>query len=158
MPDLSYPATLPGPVAWRHKRYESREMRNLREPANANRLRFRDYGAEAQVEWVYTPAQMAIWKAWCEGALATQLARLRWFSAPLPGRGGPFVVRVARYMAPPRRTHFAVGYWRVSAVLCVRGNTVIPQQDIAVTDPGGFELREDGTRELREDSTNELRG
>lgn len=158
MADLAYPSTLPGPTGWRHKRIESRQLRDLRDPANVNRLRARDYGANAQAEWIYTPAEMAIWKAWFEGVLSTQAARLRWFTARLPGRGGAST-RVVRYMGPPQRQHVGQGNWRVTANLYVRGLAVNPQQD--ATALGGtetFELREDGTFELREDATFELRG
>jgi hypothetical protein len=156
--DLIYPVGLPGPVSWRQKTVDRRQMRDMRNPANANRIRWRDLGINASAEWVYSPAQMAIWKEWYEGPLAAQVARLRYFNAVLPGRGGS-TGRVARYVTPPRRVHVGPGCWRVSAELYIRGvgNTV--QQDATVAgDTGGFELREDSTFELREDSTFELRG
>jgi hypothetical protein len=136
---------------------ERRQMRDLRAPANANRIRSRELGINVRAAWVYNAAEMAAWKAWLEGPLAAQVARLRFWNALLPGRGG-VLSRVARYMEPPQREYLGQGLWRITAQLYVRGLSVAAQQDIAVTDPGGFELREDGGRELREDNANELRG
>jgi hypothetical protein len=158
MADLLYPVDLPGPAAWRQNRIERRQMRDLREPADANRLRSRELGLNVDAEWAYEAAQMAAWKAWFEGALATQAARLRYFTAPLPGRGG-ILPRVARYMAAPQRVYVGGGIWRITAPLYVRGLSVSPQQSAtAAGDPAGTELREDLGRELREDNSAELRG
>lgn len=158
MADALYPATLPGPSSWVQQAPERRALHTLREPTSQARTRWRDGGRQAQAEWIYNAAEMATWKAWHEGPLATQGARLRWFSAVLPGRGGD-IARTARYMAPPQRTALGNGLWRVSAPLYVRGAGVVPQQD-ATTAGGttGTELREDGGIELREDGGNELRG
>jgi hypothetical protein len=157
MPSLTYPGTLPGPTAWQIKPDERRQGREMREPSNAFRLRSLDYGADVQAEWIYSAAEMAIWRAWFEGASATQLARNRWFTATVPGPGGA-VDRVLRYVTPPAREYLTNGVFKVSATLRVRGTGVAPQQDITAPGADSFELREDGTRELREDGTYELRG
>ena len=134
-------------------------MRDLRDPADTNRIRFRERAYDVQAEWIYTPAEMAIWKAWFEGTLESQVARLKYFNAPLPGRGGGRIERVARYMSPPKRVHISHGHWRITADLFVRGTSAVVQMASTVPgSTGGFELREDGSFELREDSTFELRG
>lgn len=159
MADLIQPATLPSPSEWEQQANERRLMRSLREPANAARLRSRELLLRVSAAWVYSAVEMGVWVAWYEGALATQLARLRWFVAPLPGRGG-VLSRAARYMEPPQREYLGAGIWRVSAPLQVRDVVgALPQQ--AATVPGApesFELREDGSFELREDGSFELRG
>jgi hypothetical protein len=157
MADLLYPASLPGPDTWRQQRVDRRQMRDMRQPANANRLRWRDLGTNASATWVYPAEKMSIWMAWYEGALADQAARLRWFTAPLPGRGGA-IARVARYVTPPKRVHCGAGLWKISADLYIRGASVTPQGEVSVADTGGFELREDDSIELREDGDYELRG
>jgi hypothetical protein len=111
---------------------ERRQMRDLREPPNANRIRSRGLGINARAAWVYTAAEMAAWKAWFEGPLATQVARLRFWNAPLPGRGG-VLTRVARYMEPPQREYLGQGLWRITAPLYVRGLSVAVQQEAAAT-------------------------
>ena len=123
MAALNYPATLPSPTAWRVRPDERRVLRTLREPANANRLRSTDYGSTVDAEWIYTAAEMAVGKAWYEGAAIDQVDRLRQFNAALPGRGG-IVARVARYLTPPQRTLLGNGVWRVTAQLRVRAALV----------------------------------
>lgn len=159
MADLLYPTGLPGPqMPWRQKRVERRQLRTLREPANFNVVRWRDVPVIAQAQYLYNEAEMAIWAPWRTGALATQAARHRYWTAPLPGRGG-VINRVARYLVAPQCTYLGEGIWRVNVPLYVRGASVAPQQDAtAAGDPGGEVLREDGTAVLREDGSSVLRG
>jgi hypothetical protein len=159
MPNLVYPPSLPGPAyPWQQQRVERRMLRALREPANAARARSRDPVVMVpSATWTYSAAEMEYWRVWFEGAGPTQAARLRWFSAVLPGRGG-LIARVARYMAAPERALLGNGLWRVTAPLCIRGAGVAPQQDATVEAPESFELREGGDFELREADTFELRG
>lgn len=123
MPLIEYPASLPPPSGFPFAR---REGRALPQGAGneAPRARMRDAIVDADsVRWRYSPAEMAIWRAWFE---ATLLNGQLWFAATLPGRGG-WLPRVARYIGEQLQlTHLGAGYWEVSCRLELRGLSAAP--------------------------------
>lgn len=124
MPLIAYPSVLPGPQA--PLRLVPRERRAVPgiEGAFAPRSRQRDFsGGLYEATWVYSPSEMAIWRAWFQDDL---LYGHRWFADELPLDGG-FSTRVVRYVGEQRREHLAVGIYRITATLEVRGASELPQ-------------------------------
>lgn len=124
MPASVYPETLPGPlpgsIAPRVRRADS----SLPGPVVA-RPRQRDgAGAAHEYSYVYTAAEMAVWRDWYADELRHGR---RWFSAVLPGRGG-LSSRVARYTAV-RQSYLGGGIYRIAASLELRGASVSPQYE-----------------------------
>ena len=124
MPAIEYPASLPPPSALP---IAARERRAVPSGAGneAPRARARDAIVDAQaVRWVYSPEEMATWRAWFQDTL---LEGQLWFAATLPGRGG-WATRVARYIGEELQlAHLGAGIWEVTCRLELRGLSQPPQ-------------------------------
>ena len=123
MTALVYPAMLAAPRSVVLRPTERRALSDLEAGSPQARQRQRDFLARLQCDWTYSAAQMEAWLAWHDTDLA---GGLRWFSAPLPGRGG-WLPRVVRYLGPVKRERLAGGHWRLSAELELRGVSAAPQ-------------------------------
>lgn len=124
MTAIVYPASLPAPAAWPTVARERRAGSDGDGIKAAPRARSRDRIADVEVQWFYTPAQMAVWVAWYEQTL---LNGARWFAVRAPGPGG-WLQRVCRYRtATVKREPLGGGHWRVSAQLEQRGRSVPPR-------------------------------
>jgi hypothetical protein len=124
MPAVVYPSTLPAPQAgWAALPRE----RAARSPLPGNpqaRARSRDAIVDvSSATWVYSPAEMAVWRPWWHTTLKDgQL----WFLAVAPGAGG-YISRVMRYRpASVQVTPLGRGIARVQAELEMRGRSAAP--------------------------------
>lgn len=122
MPELQYPAVLPGPSAWATAGPDRRAGSSL--PGNsAQRARWRDRVRDVDAQWIYTAEEMAVWVAWFDETL---LKGQRLFTASVPGDGG-LQDRALRYrVSSVRREALARGNYRVSARLQERGLSAAP--------------------------------
>jgi len=108
-----YPSELPGPKTWQETPAERRAGSGLRESGQW-RPRSREYHAEASAEWIYSVAEMAIWKDWFE---ASALDGLAWVVMRSPGVGG-LALRLMRYQdGTVKRTNLGRGLYAVSATM-----------------------------------------
>ena len=128
-----YPAGLPAPRSWILSPSERRALRGVRAPSDLARNRGRDFNARVQAEWLYGPEQLAEWLDWYEVELE---CGNNWFAVNAPGAGG-FQTRVARYIGPVTREYVAVGIFRMTAELEVRGLSEMPQRRWVETFNGG---------------------
>lgn len=128
-----YPAGLPAPRSWSLSPSERRALRGVRAPSDLARNRGRDFNARVQAEWLYGPEQLAEWLDWYEVELE---GGNNWFAVNAPGAGG-FQTRVARYIGPVTREYVAVGIFRMTAELEVRGLSEPPQRRWVETFNGG---------------------
>jgi hypothetical protein len=124
MTAIVYPPTLPGPSGgWDGEPIERRAVSALPSSAVAPRGRSRDRIEDIAAQWIYSPEEMAVWRAWYEDTL---LDGCRWFAKEAPGVGG-WVDRVLRFRtATVRREHLGAGIFRVSAQLQQRGRSALP--------------------------------
>lgn len=113
-----WPTTLPAPQALPTQAAERRRLSELRGPLRA-RAAQRDYAATQQLQFTFTAAEAAVYKAWRDGDLQLGGA---WFNAtnwPLPGGA---VQAVRRFLPDTeRRTYLGAGIWRVQVACAVRG-------------------------------------
>lgn len=122
MAAVLYPPSLPGPSAYPFAARERRVAPPVDGPLDL-RARAREQLVDAKgVRWLYSPAEMAVWRDWYE---ATLLTGQRWFSVSLPGRGG-WLMRSARYVSVATRQHRGAGLWEVSADLEVNASRAAP--------------------------------
>ena len=121
---IAYPAGLPPPQAPLRLVPRERRAATAIEGRLTARNRQRDFaGARYEaVSWLYSPAEMATWRAWYEGTL---LHGQCWFAASLPLDGG-FATRVVRYVGEQQRSHVGRGIFRVSSALEIRGASALP--------------------------------
>lgn len=125
MAAISYPTALPAPASFP---FVLRDRRAASQQPGQQQLRARsrERVIDAKgVRWVYTPAQMEVWRAWFEDTL---LDGQRWFSVSLPGRGG-WTQRVARYVNGTVRDHKGAGFFEVTADLEISPR--LPPQEYA---------------------------
>ena len=116
----SYPASLPSPAALQYVRRERRAVSEI-PGLTAARARSRELIRDARAEWVYSPEQMAIWKAWFDDTLKLGLCT---FSVALPVRGGWQTLAVRYRTETVRLEHQAHGIYRVQASLEVSARIV----------------------------------
>lgn len=132
MPLVVYPGTLPPPsVPWESLLRPRAARSSL--PGNPRaRRRWSDQIEDVvAASWVYSVAEMAIWREWWS---ATLIDGQLWFAAVAPGAGG-FVERVMRYRpASVRVQPFGGGGCRVSAQLEVRGRSAPPSTGLGLVD------------------------
>lgn len=122
MTSVVYPDTLPGPEKWVVKGIDRRASSSLREPSNSSRARSRDKNGVASVSWMYTSAQMDVWKAWFKDTL---VSGQKWFGVVTPGPTPNS--RVARYvLATLRRQNLGNGVFLVSCDVEIRGLSETP--------------------------------
>lgn len=123
MPNLTYPASLPCPQTARYAPLERRQMGTPERPREARALQ-RDRGATETATWPpLTTAQFETLMDWWRGNLVFGGA---WFAATWPSPQGR-VALVRKFIQQPRRTFMAGGFWRVTAMLEVRGVGELPQ-------------------------------
>lgn len=123
MAAVVYPTTLPAPSLWGGV---ARERRALSGPPGNTQLRNRTRDALNDIDsgWMYTSAEMAIWRAWYEDTL---LDGMRWFAITVPGAGG-WIQRVAKFRTKTLRAEYlGSGVYRVSAQMQQRGTSAAPQ-------------------------------
>jgi hypothetical protein len=138
MPLIEYPAGLPSPQAPLRLVPAPRRAASSIEGKVNVRNRQRDFaGGRYEAQWLYTPEQMATWRAWYEDTL---LYGQLWFAATLPLDGG-MAIRVVKYVGEERREHLARGIYRVTRSLEVRGASALPRisetpETLVTWDPG----------------------
>lgn len=116
MAALTYPASLPGPMPGSFAPRPRRAASSIEGPLQ-QRARQRDgAGAMHQYTYVYTPAEMVVWRTWWRDEL---LEGKSWFRARLPGRGG-MMERWARYVTTTEQL-LGGGIYRVQASIELRG-------------------------------------
>lgn len=128
MAAIVYPAALPAPAGYP---FMPRERRAASPQPGPTQLRGRSREQIVDVKgvrWVYSPAQMAAWRAWFEDTL--QNGQL-WFAVSLPGDGG-WRTRVARYVGGTVRDSEGAGFFTVTADLEINGSRVPPQEGVPV--------------------------
>lgn len=120
---LLYPAALPAVAKWEGEAMERRAGSTL--PGKTLvRGRWHDRLMDVQAEWVYSVAQMAVWRRWFDQDL---VQGLRWFGMKTPGQGGP-QVRVVRFRRETLRIEpLGSGWHRVTALMKVRGLSMVPE-------------------------------
>lgn len=93
-------------------------------PGNTQlRNRARDALNDIDAGWMYTSAEMAIWRAWYETAL---LNGLLWFAVTAPGAGG-WAQRVVKFRTKTLKAEYlGNGVFRVGAQLQHRGISAVP--------------------------------
>lgn len=113
---IVYPPDLPGPAPGTLTPRGRRAGSSL-DGAPQSRARQRDVaGLQQQLSWVYTPDEMALWRAWYE----TTLSQGRyWFAAYLPGLRGLKRPKLVRYLTMSEQL-LGSGLYRVTATLELR--------------------------------------
>jgi hypothetical protein len=124
MAGISYPTSLPGPVRNPRRAAERRGLSTGPGPLQA-RARSRDWLADHELEFVYTPAEMAIFKDWWQDTLQYGGA---WFAAHAWPSADPAVGGVYQFKGGVRTVHRGLGIQRVMAAAQERGRGVDPQQ------------------------------
>jgi hypothetical protein len=123
MPLIAYPAGLPVPRRFPFGPPDRRAVSDLEGNTDARaRSRARRWIARG-VEWIYSPAEMAVWRTWYEDTLLTGQLQ---FEVLLPGEGG-WLTRVARYVSVVPRKHIQLGIYTVTADLEIRGASDMPR-------------------------------
>ena len=119
---VNYPAALPCPMPGSFQPRMRRVASSIDGPLQ-QRARQRDAaGLASQYTYIYTPAQMQVWRDWHRDTL---LEGRRWFAHALPGRTG-LAQRVVRYRSVQQQL-LGIGLYRVSASFEQRGRSVAPQ-------------------------------
>lgn len=128
MAGLVYPASLPGPISAPFQSAERRLLSSIPGPRQSRPMQ-RDRKASQQLDFIFTHAECAIFKAWLDADLVRAGA---WFAASWPQPQGGVGVR--RFVGEPS---FPIYYpnvgWHVSANVEVRGRGMAPAGP-----PGGF--------------------
>lgn len=115
----AYPISLPAPAPGGGFAPRARLAESGLDWQTQRRPRQRDWsGTKSRHTFVYSPAQMAVWRAWWRDDL---LQGARWFVQQLPGDGG-MAPRTVRYL-DVRQTLLSAGIYRVEASLEHRGAT-----------------------------------
>jgi hypothetical protein len=124
MTGAAYPPALPVPAGYPFVPRERRAV-SPQPGLTQHRTRAREQIVDVKgVRWVYSPAQMAAWRAWYEDTL---LNGQLWFAVSLPGDGG-WRTRVARYVSGTVRDSEGAGFFTVTADLEVNGSRVPPTE------------------------------
>lgn len=125
---VAYPSALPGPQPGSFDPRPRRAASSI-DGLLQQRARQRDAaGMTSQYTFVYTPAQIAVWRDWWRDDL---LNGRRWFAMSLPGAGG-MISRVVRYRDIQLQL-LGTGIYRVSASIEQRGASLSPK----MADPPG---------------------
>jgi hypothetical protein len=122
MTAIVYPASLPGPVRQPRRAAERRALSTGPGPLQA-RSRSRDWLADHELEFVFTPAEMAEFLAWWEDPLQHGGA---WFAAHAWPSADPAVGGVYQFQGGVRTVHRGLGVQRVQATAQERGRGVDP--------------------------------
>jgi hypothetical protein len=131
MTAIVYPASLPPPSRVPRRAAERRGLSTGPGPMQA-RAKSRDWLADHELEFVYTPAEMAIFKDWWQDTLQYGGA---WFAAHDWPSADPSIGGVYQFKGGVRTAHRGLGNQRVQVVAQERGRGVDP---IAPPLPGGF--------------------
>lgn len=128
---LAYPSTLPMPA----QAVVLTPVPTRREYGRPGPFSVRVYGVDrlyqGTAQLVLTPAQVEAFRAWW----ATDLVQGGcWFAASWPTQRGS-IQQAWRLTAPPQYEHLAVGIWRVSLAVEVRGAGPVPDDGVAAPPP-----------------------
>lgn len=139
---IVYPPDLPGPAPGSFAPRSRRAGSSL-DGAPQSRARQRDVaGLQQQLSWVYTPDEMALWRAWYE----TTLSQGRyWFAAYLPGLRGLKRPKLVRYLTKSEQL-LGSGLYRVTATLELRA--YLPEALYYVSAPYPYVAHESLSLEL----------
>jgi hypothetical protein len=124
MTAIVYPASLPPPSRVPRRAAERRGLSTGPGPLQA-RAKSRDWLADHDIEFVYTPAEMAIFKDWWHDTLQYGGA---WFAAHDWPSADPSVGGVYQFKGGVRTAHRGLGNQRVQVVAQERGRGVDPRQ------------------------------
>jgi len=113
---IDYPAGLPIPQTSVITPLERRAMSDPEAPREA-RAQSRDRLQFERATWIFTDAQVAVFRAWWETDLRNGGA---WFNATFPVPEG-LIEKQHCFRTQPRYGFVPGGFWKVSAVLEVRG-------------------------------------
>lgn len=133
MPALAYPSSLPGPMPGNFTPRQRRRVSPIDGPPQQRAHQRDGAGLQSEYTYVYTPAEMAVWRAWYRDTL---LQGRRWFAHNLPGRAG-MVPRVVRYRDVQQQL-LGAGIYRVSAGFEQRGRSLLPETDESSYTDRGF--------------------
>jgi hypothetical protein len=123
MTALVYPTSLPVPSRVPRRAAERRGLSTGPGPMQA-RAKSRDWLADHDLEFVYSPAEMAIFKDWWQDTLQYGGA---WFAAHGWPSADPSVGGVYQFKGGVRTAHRGEGNQRIQAVAQERGRGVDPQ-------------------------------
>lgn len=124
MTACAYPSSLPGPMPGAFAPRGRRAASSTEGPLQQRARQRDDAGLASQYTYVYTPAEMLVWREWYR---ITLIDGRRWFAHALPGAGG-MVPRVVRYRSVQQQL-LGAGLYRVSASFEQRGASLLPVDD-----------------------------
>lgn len=119
MAQLSYPATLPAPHEIDMAPTERRRLSDVPGVLSAAG-KWRDFGGEQALRWVFSRAEMTLFQDWVRDDLQDGGA---WFSSDWRQPNG-LAGGVRRFVSPPTYSHISqdgAGLWNVEATVEIRG-------------------------------------